>query len=311
MEITCQPHSSGNAISTTFTTRKDEYRERVNTILKRQIRKGCEPNETLSRAVEYAVLSGGKRLRPLFSYATAEAAQVSLDVADVIGAAVELIHAYSLVHDDLPAMDDDDLRRGRPTVHIEFDEATAILVGDSLNTMAFELLADPSAANIDPRLRCKLIHRLAIAAGARGMAGGQGLDMAYTGQLIEKNALESMFTRKTGKLIAASIMMTADCGSNLSTSQYAALERYANLAGLCFQIHDDILDVTQSADVLGKSPGSDVRNDRSAYPARFGLLKARERAAELLGEAQSCLEKIGPGAEGLTWLTDYIVTRNH
>ena len=311
MAIPCQTDSSGNSASTTFTTRKDDYCVRVNTLLKWQIREACEPNETLSRAVEYAVLSGGKRLRPLFSYATAEAAQVSLEVADIIGAAVELIHAYSLVHDDLPAMDDDDLRRGRATVHIEFDEATAILVGDSLNTMAFELLANPSVADIDPLLRCKLIHRLAIAAGARGMAGGQGLDISYTGQPVGKNELEAMFTRKTGKLIAASIMMTADCGPNLTTTQYASLERYANLAGLCFQIHDDILDVTQSTDILGKSPGSDVRNDRSTYPARFGLPKARERAAELLTEAQDCLEQIGPGAEGLSWLTNYIVTRDH
>ena len=247
----------------------------------------------------------------MFSYATAEAAQVPVEVADIIGAAVELIHAYSLVHDDLPAMDDDDLRRGRPTVHIEFDEATAILVGDSLNTMAFELLASPSEADIDPLLRCKLIHRLAIAAGARGMAGGQGLDMAYSGQPVDKNALEAMFTRKTGKLIAASILMTADCGSILSATQYAALERYANLAGLCFQIYDDILDVTQSADILGKPSGSDERNDRSAYPARFGLPKARERASELLNDAHRCLTQIGPAAEGLAWLTDYIVTRKH
>lgn len=308
MSTICQSYSNDNK---TFTMRKNDYRARVNALLESQINKACEPNETLSHAIEYAVLSGGKRLRPLFSYATAEAAQVSLEVADVIGGAVELIHAYSLVHDDLPAMDDDDLRRGRATVHIEFDEATAILVGDSLNTMAFELLANPPVKDIDPLLRCKLIHRLAISAGARGMAGGQGLDMAYTGQPVDKNALEAMFTRKTGKLIAASIMMTADCGTNLSTTQYAALERYASLAGLCFQIHDDILDVTQSTEILGKSPGSDVRNDRSTYPARFGLPKARDRAAELLEEARDCLVKIGPRAEGLAWLTDYIVTRDH
>ncbi len=311
MAILCQSHSSENTASTTFTTRKDGYRERVNALLERQIRTACDPGETLGLAVEYAVLTGGKRLRPLLSYATAEVAQVSLQVADVIGAAVELIHAYSLVHDDLPAMDDDDLRRGRPTVHIKFDEATAILAGDSLNTMAFELLANPLDVDIDPAVRCKLIHRLAVAAGARGMAGGQGLDMAYSGQPVDQSTLEAMFNRKTGKLIAASIMMTADCGSSLSAAQYAALERYANLAGLCFQVHDDILDVTQSAEVLGKSPGSDIRNDRSAYPARFGLTKARERAVELLDDAQRCLADIGPQAEGLIWLTNYIGTRNH
>jgi len=250
-------------------------------------------------------------LRPLFAYASAEAAGASPEVADVVGAAVELIHAYSLVHDDLPAMDDDDLRRGRPTVHIQFDEATAVLVGDALNTMAFELLANPPEVHIPAELRCQLIQRLAIAAGAKGMVGGQGLDMAYSGQPINKQELESMFARKTGKIIGAAIMMSADCGTRLSTEQYAALERYSNLTGLCFQIHDDILDITQAQEVLGKPAGSDIRNDRSTYPARFGLENAQARATELLQDANDCLDQIGPDADGLRWLTEFVVSRDH
>jgi len=294
-----------------FSSRVKSYQHRVNTLLARQIEKASIPGESLTEALNYAVLSGGKRLRPLFTYASAEVAGTKPEVADVIGAAVELIHAYSLVHDDLPAMDDDDLRRGKPTVHIQFDEATAVLAGDALNTMAFELLADPMDVHIPAEQRCQLIRRLAVAAGAIGMAGGQGLDMAYTGQAVEKEALEGMFARKTGKIIGAAIMMSADCGTQLSADQYAKLERYSSLAGLCFQIHDDILDVTQTEEVLGKPAGSDTRNDRSSYPARFGLDAAKARAEELLVEANDCLDQLGPNATGLRWLTDYIVSRDH
>ena len=302
---------SENHASEQFAARLNGYQKRVNNLLARQIEHSSIPGETLTEALSYAVLSGGKRLRPLFAYASAEAAGASTEVADVIGAAVELIHAYSLVHDDLPAMDDDDLRRGRPTVHIQFDEATAVLVGDALNTMAFELLADPHDVQINAELRCQLIRRLAIAAGAAGMVGGQGLDMAYTGQPVDKQALEGMFDRKTGNMIGAAIMMAADCGTRLNAEQYSELERYSNLAGLCFQIHDDILDITQTAEVLGKPAGSDTRNDRSTYPARFGLEAAQARAAELLQQANECLDRIGPDSEGLRWLTEFIVSRDH
>jgi len=300
-----------NGATEQFATRLDDYRQSVNTLLANYINRASVPGETLTEGLSYAVLSGGKRLRPLFAFASAEAAGTAPEVACVIGAAVELIHAYSLVHDDLPAMDDDDLRRGRPTVHIQFDEATAVLVGDALNTMAFELLADPPEVQIPAEIRCRLVQRLASAAGAAGMAGGQGLDLAYTGQSVDKQALEGMFARKTGKMIGAAIMMAADCGTRLSPDQYSALERYSNLAGLCFQIHDDILDVTQTEEVLGKPAGSDIRNDRSTYPSRFGLEIAQARAAELLQQGNECLDYLGPEAEGLRWLTDYIVSRDH
>jgi len=300
-----------NTANVEFAARLEDYRQRVNSLLVRQIEHATVPGETLTEALSYAVLSGGKRLRPLFAYATAEAAGATPEAADIVGAAVELIHAYSLVHDDLPAMDDDDLRRGKPTVHIKFDEATAVLVGDALNTMAFELLANPPEADIPAELRCRLIQRLAVAAGAAGMVGGQGLDLAYTSKPVDKQALEGMFARKTGKMIGAAIMMAADCGTQLSPHQYAELDRYADLAGLCFQIHDDILDVTQTEEILGKPAGSDIRNDRSTYPARFGLDNAQARAGELLQEANNCLDQLGPGADGLRWLTDYIVSRDH
>lgn len=300
-----------NEATKQFASRLNGYQQRVNTLLARQIEHASVPGETLTEAMNYAVLSGGKRLRPLFAYASAEAAGTSPEVADVIGAAVELIHAYSLVHDDLPAMDDDDLRRGQPTVHIQFDEATAVLVGDALNTVAFELLADPPNVQIPAELRCRLIRRLAVASGPKGMVGGQGLDIAYSGQPVDRQELEGMFGRKTGEMIAAAIMMAADCGTRLSAEQYSELERYSNLAGLCFQIHDDILDITQTEDILGKPAGSDTRNDRSTFPARFGLEAAQARANELLQQANECLNRIGPDAEGLRWLTDYIVSRDH
>ena len=311
MAIPHKKKTRENGAPAQFSDRLKPYQQRVDTLLERQIELASVAGETLTEALRYSVLSGGKRLRPLFAYASAEVAGVSVEIADVIAASVELIHAYSLVHDDLPAMDDDDLRRGRPTVHIQFDEATAILVGDALNTMAFELLASPPGVEIPADLRCKLIQRLAVAAGARGMVGGQGLDMAYTGQAIDKLALEGMFGRKTGKMIGAAIMMAADSATDLSAEKYSALEQYAELAGLCFQIHDDILDVTQTAEVLGKPAGSDTRNDRSTYPARFGLEQAQARASELLKESHSCLDRIGADANGLRWLTDFIVSRNH
>lgn len=311
MAIPHKKKSRENEGSEQFSDRIKSYQQRVDSLLERQIELASVAGETLTEAMRYAVLSGGKRLRPMFTYASAEVAGVPVDIADVIAASVEMIHAYSLVHDDLPAMDDDDLRRGRPTVHIQFDEATAVLVGDALNTMAFELLATPPGVEIPAELRCKLIQRLAVAAGAKGMVGGQGLDIAYTGQAVDKQALEGMFGRKTGKMIAAAIMMTADSASDVSASTYSALERYSGLAGLCFQIHDDILDVTQTAEVLGKPAGSDTRNDRSSYPARFGLEAAEARAAELLAQSHDCLDQIGADADGLRWLTDFIVSRNH
>ena len=311
MAILEQNLSNNNASTEQFAARRDVYQQRVNALLERQIEKASVPGETLTEALRYAVLSGGKRVRPLFSYASAELAGASLDAADVVAASVELIHAYSLVHDDLPAMDDDDLRRGQPTVHVQFDEAAAVLAGDALNTMAFELLANPPGVELPAELRCRLIQRLAVAAGAKGMVGGQGLDMAYTGQLVDKQSLEGMFARKTGEMIAAAIMMAADCGTLLSDTSYSDLERYSKLAGLCFQIHDDVLDVTQTDDVLGKPAGSDTRNDRSSYPARFGLEATQTRATELLEESLGCLHRIGPEAEGLIWLTEYIVSRDH
>lgn len=311
MAIPNKNNCGDKAASESFADRLNGYQQRVNSLLTKQIEHASVAGETLTEAMNYAVLSGGKRLRPLFTYASAEAAGTSPEVADVIAASVELIHAYSLVHDDLPAMDDDDLRRGRPTVHIQFDEATAVLVGDALNTMAFELLADPQDAQIPAELRCQLIKRLAIASGAVGMVGGQGLDIAYTGQPVNQQELEGMFGRKTGKIIGAAIMMSADGGTRLSTDQFSELERYSTLAGLCFQIHDDILDITQTEEVLGKPAGSDTRNDRSTYPARFGLEAAQARAAELLQQANQCLDRIGPDAEGLRWLTDFIVSRDH
>ena len=260
-------------------------------------------------AMRYAVLDGGKRVRPLLAYASAELLGVAPEKIDPIAASIEMIHAYSLVHDDLPAMDDDALRRGRPAVHAAFGEATAILVGDALNALAFQVLAEHRALADSASARARLVGSLARAAGLGGMVGGQFDDIAYSGRDISQR-LRDMFARKTGKLIGASILMPLECASSVSIETRSALNELSDIAGICFQIRDDILDVTGTTEELGKPSGSDERNDRTSYPARFGLDAAHQRADELLAQAENCFDRLGLAADGLRWVTNFIAHRN-
>lgn len=256
-------------------------------------------------AMRYAVLGGGKRLRPMLVYATGDTLNGDLELLGPVAAAVEIIHAYSLIHDDLPAMDDDDLRRGQPTVHIAFDEALAILAGDSLQALAFEVLASmPVAAEV----RIELIQLLAVASGAAGMAGGQSLDLAGEGQQLDEHQLAEIHTKKTGALIHASVMMAA-VALGATAAQRQALSEYAHSIGLAFQIQDDILDVVGETAVLGKPQGADHALDKSTYPAVLGLAAAEACAQAKLMEALDALSPV-PNAEPLSLLARYVVERD-
>ncbi len=263
----------------------------------------------LHRAMRYATFNGGKRVRPLLVYASGLACGGSLDALDAPACAVELIHSYSLVHDDLPAMDDDDLRRGKPTCHKAFDEATAILVGDALQSLAFELLAK-SVGNTAPETRLQMIHILANSSGSRGMAGGQAMDINGIGQEMSLPELEIMHIHKTGELIRASVKLGA-LAVGCSPEPIAKLEHYAKAIGLAFQVQDDILDITADTHTLGKTQGKDAADDKPTYPALLGLDGARQKAAELLEESLDALTSFGDSARHLRQLASYVVDRQH
>jgi farnesyl diphosphate synthase len=260
--------------------------------------------------MRYAALNGGKRLRPVLVYATGEALSVPMERLDAPACAVELVHCYSLVHDDLPAMDDDDLRRGRPTCHKAYDEATAILVGDALQSLAFRVLSrDATEAEAPARLR--MIEELALAAGSRGMAGGQALDLAATGTRLNEAELEDMHIHKTGALIRASVRLGALGGGTADPETLGLLDHYAKCIGLAFQVQDDILDVDGDEEVLGKYSGADARLAKPTYPALMGLETAREFASSLCADALQSLEGLGDGANALRDIARYIVARDH
>lgn len=265
----------------------------------------------LHEAMRYAVLGGGKRIRPSLVYATGAALDMAVPTLDGPACAVELIHAYSLVHDDLPAMDDDDLRRGHPTVHKAFDEATAILTGDALQSLAFHVLASDTAMVVDAAQRLKMIDTLARAAGSRGMAGGQAIDLAAVGQELTLAELEAMHIHKTGALIRASVVLGALSQPALVDTDLSRLDHYAKCIGLAFQIRDDILDVEGETSRLGKATGADQARAKPTYPAVLGLAGARQRMSELGTEALSCLVSFGERAAALRALCDYIVARDH
>jgi geranylgeranyl pyrophosphate synthase len=263
----------------------------------------------LHQAMRYSVLGGGKRIRPALVYATAAALELSENVVIGAACAVEMIHAYSLIHDDLPAMDDDDLRRGRPTCHKAFDEATAILAGDALQVLAFEVVACdpqlPAAASI----RLQLIELLAKASGTFGMAGGQALDLAAEGQALDVAAIIDIHARKTGALISACVLMAAACKTGLSTDEHAALARYASCVGLAFQIQDDLLDIEGDAALLGKATGADRVHGKPTYPAVAGIAEAHAKVRALLADALIAIESFGPRAELLRALASWLVLR--
>jgi farnesyl diphosphate synthase len=265
----------------------------------------------LHEALRYSALSGGKRVRPVLVYSTANALGIPETLVDGVACAVELIHAYSLVHDDLPAMDDDDLRRGRPTCHKAFDEATAILVGDALQVLAFETLASGPGLPADAAIRLELVRLLAIASGTSGMAGGQALDLAAVGRQLSLAEVEEMHGCKTGALIHASVMMAAACNERTSESITRALDEFARAVGLAFQIQDDLLDIEGDATLLGKATGADRAHDKPTYPSSVGVEAARRRMNELHARALASLAIIGPRAATLASVSDWLVLRKY
>lgn len=261
----------------------------------------------LHAAMRYSTLGGGKRVRPLLAFAAGELTDARPEHLDVVACAVEMIHAYSLVHDDLPCMDDDVLRRGRPTCHVEYDEATALLVGDALQTQAFELLASQPLG--DARQQLEMVSLLAHASGSRGMCGGQAIDLAAVGQALTQPELELMHALKTGALIRAAVLLGALAGQPLTAGERNQLDRFAKRAGLLFQVVDDILDCTASTATLGKTAGKDEAADKPTYVSLLGLDAARAYAEELRSEALAALAGFGTRANRLTQLADFICHR--
>jgi farnesyl diphosphate synthase len=265
----------------------------------------------LHAAMRYAVLGDGKRVRPVLVYAAGQALEAEPDCLDCAACAVELIHAYSLVHDDLPAMDDDELRRGRPTCHMAFDEATAVLAGDALQTLAFRVLCEDDGRCVSAAERLRMIATLAQASGSRGMAGGQALDIMATGHAIDLAQLENLHIHKTGALILASVRLGAFAAGRAEDGRLGQLERYAKCIGLAFQVHDDILDVEGETAVIGKTRGKDAAADKATYPALLGLQAARDMAQRLIDESLQSISGFGAEADPLRHLARYIVGRKH
>ena len=299
----------------------EQYREQVRLALENCLpmyppasRDNClaaatiEP-QRLHQAMRYAVLNGGKRVRAILVYATGHALGSESALLNAPACAVELIHAYSLVHDDLPAMDNDDLRRGLPTCHRAFDEATALLAGDALQSLAFSVLSGDPHLPGSPSAHLRMVNELAKASGAVGMAGGQAIDLAAVGQQLTLTELENMHRRKTGALIQASVRLGALSWPEINDSTLANLDTYANCIGLAFQIRDDILDVEGETDTLGKAKGADLALNKPTYPSLVGLAKSKTMATELHAQALACLDGLDYKAETLRWLADFIVTR--
>jgi farnesyl diphosphate synthase len=262
--------------------------------------------------MRYAVLGGGKRIRPLLAFAAGEAAAGDPQRADsgrleILACVLECVHAYSLVHDDLPCMDDDVLRRGKPTCHVEYDEATALLVGDSLQSLAFQLLAEHHVCD-DPVVQVEMLKILALACGSRGMAGGQAIDLASVGRTLTVPELEYMHIHKTGALIRASVALGARA-SGASPAQLERLDHYAKCIGLAFQVVDDVLDQESSTATLGKTVGKDAANNKPTYVSALGLTRAKALAEELRKEAHEALSTLGGAAQRLANLADFIVLR--
>lgn len=266
---------------------------------------------TLHQAMRYSVLNGGKRIRPLLVYAAGYAVAADEIALDAPASAIEFIHAYSLIHDDLPAMDNDDLRRGKPTCHKAFNEAQAILAGDALQALAFHTIAHGLPNNIPAEQKLDIVDTLAVSSGSRGMAGGQAIDLASVGKLLNIAELEDMHVHKTGALIRASVKMGALCKPDINKGLLKKLDHYAKCIGLAFQIQDDILDVTSDTATLGKAQGADIALNKPTYPALLGLDGAREMAEELHNDAHSCLDSFAEKAAPLRWLADYIVKRDY
>ena len=286
----------------------DQCRQQVDRELDRCLARHAT-SERLQETMRYSVLGGGKRVRPALCMAAARAMGSDESTALAPACALELIHAYSLVHDDLPAMDDDDLRRGRPTAHIAFDEASAILAGDALQTLAFALLSDAPA--LSDRQRVTMISELARASGHQGMVGGQAIDLESVGRQLSMVQLEAMHRHKTGALIKASVRLGALTSETVTECQLSNLTDYASALGLAFQVQDDLLDIEGDTEVIGKRQGSDAARAKPTYPALLGIEGARQHLARLLDEALSALESFDSEADTLRAMADYVVARSH
>ncbi len=297
---------------------KTQWQTQVDARLDSWLPKDSIKPEQLHKAMRYAVFNGGKRIRPILVYATGQAVSGSEAMLDHCACAVECIHAYSLIHDDLPAMDDDDLRRGKPTCHRAFDEATAILAGDALQALAFQIMVRGKDERVFPAQRLEMINILSMASGSRGMAGGQAIDLAAVGQPLNEAELENMHIHKTGALIRASVKMAALCGdggdggtADLSSEQVEKLDHYAKCIGLAFQITDDILDETSDTDTLGKPQGADRALNKPTYPSIMGLQASQELAQTLVTDAINSLQAFDTQAESLRGIAHFILERTH
>ena len=295
----------------TVNDRIESYQQRSETMLESVLPEEQLPPIKLHKAMRYSVLGGGKRLRPLLVYAAGELFDADLAALDGPAAAIELMHAFSLVHDDLPAMDDDDLRRGRPSTHRAFDEATAILAADAMQPLAFQVLSSHPPLLARPDIQVRLIRLLAEACGSIGMTGGQAIDLASEGKVLDQAELEHMYRLKTGQLLRICILSGAWLGKDLDAATEQRLERFADSLGLAFQIRDDLLDVEGTTEEIGKQAGADAEHDKATWPGLFGSEKAHERADALLERALGELDFFGDAAETLRWLTRYIVMRGY
>jgi geranylgeranyl pyrophosphate synthase len=297
------------AASARFAARLSGCRARIEAVLEHALELPDPGTPRLREAMRYSVLGAGKRLRPLLVYLTGESLGAPLAALDAPAAAVELIHVYSLVHDDLPAMDDDDLRRGRPTCHRAYDEATAILVGDALQALAFAVLAHEPMPAVSASARLEMIQILARATGTSGMAGGQAVDLAAVGHTLPVTAIESMHRRKTGALIQCSVLLGALAAGVDGGPERAALEHFGAEIGLAFQIQDDILDVEGDPRILGKSTGADAAHLKPTYPSTVGVTASRVRARELRDRAIAALHPLGERGDTLSGLANFVVDR--
>jgi farnesyl diphosphate synthase len=294
-----------------FQQRLDAYQQRVDRALDRYLPCNDPPEHQLAEAIRYSVIGGGKRIRPAMVYAAGEAMDVSGELLDIPACAVEMIHAYSLIHDDLPSMDDDDLRRGRPTCHRAFDEATAILAGDALQALAYEILARDDHAELTAEHRIEMLGLLTEASGAHGMAGGQAVDLASVGKQLNLEQLEHMHRLKTGALIRASVLLGGMCKQDVSREELDILDQYSGCIGLSFQIQDDILDVIADTETLGKPQGSDAKQEKPTFPAILGLDNSRKLALEQHEKALAVLSPLDSRADSLRELSAYIVEREY
>src|SRR6187399_3336524 len=311
MTLTMPGVELAHSASTSFLAdRVPLYQQRIEGVLAHALEIGGAATPRLLEAMRYSTLAGGKRVRPILVYATGEALGAPLDLLDAPAAAVELIHVYSLVHDDLPAMDNDDLRRGRPTCHRAFDESTAILTGDALQARAFEVLAN-APPSIQASARLEMLRVLADAIGTRGMAGGQAIDLEAVKQLLRKPELERMHRQKTGALIQASVLLGAISAGSQDIQERAALAEFGAEIGLAFQIQDDILDVEGTTTELGKRAGADADRIKPTYPSVLGLKESRDEALARRDRAIAALEPWGTRFAALSEFANFLVARVH